>query len=206
MAKFNPYQVIADTLIASIEAGTPAWRCGWKKLGGALVRPVSGGSGKSYNGINVLLLWGSAQEQGFWSHEWHTYKGAKAKDGQVRKGEKGTKIVKWLFLPYKDAKTGKPQLDANGEPVTYAASTLRGHSLRSRTTTALRLATTSRTPRSSSTHGPPRLRFATAVTQRSIAQRKTTFSCHCSSSSRLRPSTSRPPSTRPYTARATSPG
>ena len=46
MAKFNPYQVIADTLIASIEAGTPAWRCGWKKLGGALVRPVSGGSGK----------------------------------------------------------------------------------------------------------------------------------------------------------------
>ena len=29
MAKFNPYQVITDTLIASIEAGTPAWRCGW---------------------------------------------------------------------------------------------------------------------------------------------------------------------------------
>ena len=120
MAAFNPYQVIADTLIASIEAGTPAWRCGWKKLGGALVRPVSGGSGKPYNGINVLLLWGSAQEQGFWSNEWHTYKGAQAKDGQVRKGEKGTKIVKWLFLPYKDAKTGKPQLDENGEPVTYA--------------------------------------------------------------------------------------
>lgn len=119
MAKFDPYQVIADTLIASIEEGTPAWRCGWKKLGGALTRPISGGSGNPYNGINVLLLWGSAQAQGFHSDTWHTYKGAKGKSGQVRKGEKGSRIIKWLFFPLKDTVTGQVKLDSNGEPMTF---------------------------------------------------------------------------------------
>ena len=119
MAKFDPYQVITDTLIASIEEGTPAWRCGWKKLGGALTRPVSGGSGNPYNGINVLLLWGSAQAQGFHSDTWHTYKGAKGKGGQVRKGEKGSRIIKWLFFPLKDTVTRQVKLDSNGEPMTF---------------------------------------------------------------------------------------
>ena len=119
MAKFDPYQVITDTLITSIEAGTPAWRCGWNKLGGALTRPISGGSGNPYNGINVLLLWCSGQAQGFHSDTWHTYKGAKGKSGQVRKGEKGSRIIKWLFFPLKDTVTGQVKLGPNGEPMTF---------------------------------------------------------------------------------------
>ncbi len=115
---FNPYQVITDTILASLEKGVQPWRKGWTALGGALSRPVSGGSGNPYNGINVLLLWAAQSERGYHSDTWHTYKGAQGKGGQVRKGEKGTRIVKWLFLPFKEK--GQVKLDANGEPVTFA--------------------------------------------------------------------------------------
>lgn len=117
MAKFNPYQVITDTLIASIEAGTPAWRCGWTKLGGVLTRPVSGSTGKHYSGVNVLMLWFSAMEQGFHSDVWHTYKGAASKNGQVRKGSKGTKVLRWVVSEKREK--GKPIIGSDGEPETY---------------------------------------------------------------------------------------
>lgn len=117
MAKFNPYQVITDTLIASIEAGTPAWRCGWKKLGGVLTRPISGSTGKPYSGINVVMLWFSAMEQGFHSDVWHTYKGAASKNGQVRKGSKGTKVLRWVVSEKREK--GKPIIGSDGEPETY---------------------------------------------------------------------------------------
>ncbi len=114
MAKFNPYQVITDTLIASIEAGTPAWRCGWTKLGGVLTRPVSGSTGKHYSGVNVLMLWFSAMEQGFHSDVWHTYRGAASKNGQVRKGSKGTKVLRWVVSEKREK--GKPIIGPAGEP------------------------------------------------------------------------------------------
>ena len=117
MARFNPYKVIADKLIASIEAGTPAWRCGWNQLGGALVRPVSGSTGKPYSGINVVMLWLSATEQGFHSDTWHTYKGAASKGGQVRKGSKGTKVLRWVVSEKREK--GKPVIGPDGEPETY---------------------------------------------------------------------------------------
>lgn len=117
MAKFNTYQGIADTLIASIEAGTPAWRCGWTKLGGVLTRPVSGSTGKHYSGVNVLMLWFSAMEQGFHSDVWHTYKGAASKNGQVRKGSKGTKVLRWVVSEKREK--GKPIIGSDGEPETY---------------------------------------------------------------------------------------
>jgi len=117
MAKFNTYQGIADTLIASIEAGTPAWRCGWTKLGGVLTRPVSGSTGKHYSGVNVLMLWFSAMEQGFHSDVWHTYRGAASKNGQVRKGSKGTKVLRWVVSEKREK--GKPIIGSDGEPETY---------------------------------------------------------------------------------------
>jgi antirestriction protein ArdC len=115
---FNPYKVITDTIIALLEKGVQPWRKGWTSLGGALSRPVSGGTGNPYNGINVLLLWAAQSECGYHSDTWHTYKGAQGKSGQVRKGEKGTRIVKWLFLPFKES--GQVKVDAKGEPVTFA--------------------------------------------------------------------------------------
>jgi antirestriction protein ArdC len=114
--KFDPYQVITDSIIDALEAGTPPWRAQWKGLGGSGLRPISGGSGNPYNGINVLLCWLAAMENGYWSNVWHTYKGAKGKGGQVRKGQKASvRIVKWLWFPKKDA-SGNVVIGKDGEP------------------------------------------------------------------------------------------
>ena len=116
MAKFNPYKVVTDIIIDSIEAGTPKWRKRWTG-GGSFNRPVSGATGDCYSGINVLLLWGAAIDNGYHSDVWHTYKGAQAKSGQVRKGEKGTRIVRWVTAQKKDK--GQPVIGSDGEPETY---------------------------------------------------------------------------------------
>ena len=115
--RLDAYQVITDSIITALEAGTQPWRAQWTGLGGCSLRPVSGGSGKDYRGINVLMCWATAQEAGYWSNAWHTYRGAKGKGGQVRRGERGTHIIKWLFVPRKD-KAGKPVFDSHGKPAT----------------------------------------------------------------------------------------
>ncbi len=115
--KFDPYQVITDSIIDALEAGTQPWRAQWKGLGGSTLRPLSGATGNPYKGINVLLCWATAHSMGYWSNQWHTYKGANGKGGQVRKGEKSTRIVKWLFFPKKDER-GQPVIGRDGQPVT----------------------------------------------------------------------------------------
>jgi len=115
--KFDPYQVITDSIIEALEAGTQPWRAQWQGLGGCTLRPISGGSGKEYRGINVLLCWATAQAMGYWSNQWHTYKGATEKGGQVRKGEKSTRIVFWKFYPKKDGR-GQPVIGPDGKPET----------------------------------------------------------------------------------------
>ena len=115
MAKFDPYQVITDSIIEALEAGTQPWRAQWQGLGGCSLRPISGSSGKPYRGINVLLCWLTSQSEGYWSNVWHTYRGAKGKGGQVRKGQSGTRIVKWLFFPKKDA-SGNVVIGKDGKP------------------------------------------------------------------------------------------
>lgn len=89
----DQYQEITNSIIMALEnVSAKKWSKPW---GGTT--PINGSTGKDYNGINVLLLWVATMGAGFTSQEWYTYKQAAALKGQVRKGEKGTKIC--FFRP-----------------------------------------------------------------------------------------------------------
>ena len=59
---------------------------------GRIIRPLRH-NGQAYSGINVLMLWASALEQGFTTPNWMTFKQAHDYGAHVRKGEHGTPVV-----------------------------------------------------------------------------------------------------------------
>lgn len=90
--KIDAYQRVTDNIIAALEKGTAPWERPW--VAGSSM-PRNGHSGYAYNGLNVLICWAS----GYADPRWYTFKQVQEYGkSHVRKGEKGTHIVKWLFL------------------------------------------------------------------------------------------------------------
>ncbi len=55
--------------------------------------PANAVTGRSYRGINVPILWASADSNGYPSHAWMTFKQALDHGAHVRKGERGAHVV-----------------------------------------------------------------------------------------------------------------
>ncbi len=55
--------------------------------------PKNASTGRTYSGINVLLLWGADVERGFGGQSWLSFGQALSLGGNVRKGERGTTVV-----------------------------------------------------------------------------------------------------------------
>ena len=91
---FDLYQHVTDTIVASLEAGTPAWRKPWTGDTGGAAFPRRA-NGEPYRGINVLMLWLTAADKGYRAAHWFTYRQAQDAGGQVRKGEKSATVVKY---------------------------------------------------------------------------------------------------------------
>lgn len=88
------YSSITSQLVAAIEAGAGEWRMPWHHKGTPVMRPTSA-VGRAYTGINRLVLWASADANGFASGTWATYQQWKSVGAQVRKGESGTHVILW---------------------------------------------------------------------------------------------------------------
>jgi len=88
------YTRITDKIIADLENGIRTWMKPWNagNTAGRITRPLRH-NGQPYSGINILMLWASAIEQGFSSPTWMTFKQALELDACVRKGEKGSLVV-----------------------------------------------------------------------------------------------------------------
>ncbi|MEW6394964.1 MAG: zincin-like metallopeptidase domain-containing protein [Pseudomonadota bacterium] len=88
------YQHVTDTIIRDLEQGTRPWTKPWTSSSSdtASMRPLRH-DGTPYRGINVLILWSEATEQGYTSSTWMTYLQAQALGAQVRKGERGATVV-----------------------------------------------------------------------------------------------------------------
>lgn len=99
-AKVDPYVLITDRIVASLEAGAVPWHKPWSARD---EQPRSLSSGKPYQGINVFMLLLTQWAEGYSSPWWGTYKQIGERGGQVRRGEKGTPVVFWRILEVKDA-------------------------------------------------------------------------------------------------------
>jgi len=86
--KLNVYEVVTDRILASLAAGVAPWKSPY--LAGVGF-PVNFSTGKKYRGVNVFLL----STAGFSSPFWLTYRQAQELGGNVRKGEKGSTVVKY---------------------------------------------------------------------------------------------------------------
>ncbi|ENQ9727842.1 ArdC family protein [Yersinia enterocolitica] len=91
-------QTVTDSIIAALETGVKPWACPWQRTPGMSGLPSNYATGMGYSGMNIMLLWCSASEQGFNDSRWMTYKQAKAEGGQVRKGEHGTTAIFYTML------------------------------------------------------------------------------------------------------------
>jgi len=90
------YQQVTNQIIAQLEKGVAPWKRPWASIDGGF--PKNAASGHSYRGMNVLLLWSTAEKKGFDSNHWGTFRQWKSLGGHVNKGEHGTKIIYWNVI------------------------------------------------------------------------------------------------------------
>lgn len=110
-------QELADKIIKAVEENRAPWQQEWTT--GANSAAFNGKSEQKYRGVNAVNLAMVQAAQGYERNDWYTYKQASELGGQVRKGEKGTRIELWRFTETQDLtdENGKPMFDKDGKPI-----------------------------------------------------------------------------------------
>ena len=80
------YQKVTDEIIAALEKGVLPWVRPWRE--GEPVVPMNALSGRFYHGINIPLLWNSAERQGYENDRWLTFTQIRNAGGNIHKGER----------------------------------------------------------------------------------------------------------------------
>ncbi|KAB2751877.1 DUF1738 domain-containing protein [Brucella anthropi] len=91
----NLYDDITSKIITELEQGRLPWVQPWGKSPNTapLGLPKNASTGRTYSGINILILWGAVIQHGFPSQSWLTFRQALSLGGNVMKGERGTTVV-----------------------------------------------------------------------------------------------------------------
>lgn len=95
-ARADLYDEVTSRIIAELEAGRVPWVQPWGRPDSAAAAPGlprNALTGRSYSGINILILWGAVIERGWSSQAWLTFRQAIQAGGAIRKGEHGTTVV-----------------------------------------------------------------------------------------------------------------
>ena len=90
-AKPNLYDEVTAGIVAELEQGRAPWVQPWVTPGAktGLGLPKNALTGRSYSGVNILILWHHVARAGFATQTWLTYRQAQEMGGQVMKGERG---------------------------------------------------------------------------------------------------------------------
>lgn len=106
MAKFDAYQMATDRITALLEQGLTPWAQPWINV---LNCAWSGSTGKPYSLLNQMLLIdldkhfaNMAEAMDDVRGEWVTYKQAQQRGGNVKRGEKGRKVLFYTPLQIKE--------------------------------------------------------------------------------------------------------
>lgn len=88
------YERVTARIIADLEQGVRTWLRPWnaEHAAGRITKPLRA-NGTPYRGINIIMLWAAAMEQGFAAPIWLTFRQALDLGAHVRKGEKGSLVV-----------------------------------------------------------------------------------------------------------------
>jgi len=121
MTRKDIYQTVTNQIIEQLDKGTVPWHQPWSG-NGTDARPVNYATGKCYSGINVWLLQIAANTNKYGSHYWMTYKQAKSKGGNVKRGEHGTQIIYWRIVE-------RQTRNDSGEQVTESYPLLRSYTV-----------------------------------------------------------------------------
>ena len=108
--RLDVHQAITQKIVAAIEAGAGTFEMPWHRPGVALVLPKNASTDKAYRGSNILSLWIDAEAKKFEHPVWATFKQWLELEAPVRKGEKGSLIVKYgEWVPKEPSHGGKPE-------------------------------------------------------------------------------------------------
>jgi len=94
------YEEVSNRIIAELERGAAPWVKPWSATAGAN-SPCNAVTNRPYSGCNVILLW-LARDRGWPTPRFLTFKQAIEAGGNVRKGERGTKVIFVKQLQIKD--------------------------------------------------------------------------------------------------------
>ncbi len=105
--KHSLYDEVTVRIIAELEAGRAPWVQPWGTPGAkaGLGLPKNALTGRTYSGVNILILWHHIARAGFATQSWLTYRQAQEMGGHVMKGERGvTACHADTFIPMAERK------------------------------------------------------------------------------------------------------
>ncbi|GEM_PF-4219601 len=82
----NLYDEITGKIIAELEVGRFPWVQPWGTASAKapLGLPRNAATGRSYSGINILILWGAVVQHGFPGQGWLTYRQAVRRESRMK--------------------------------------------------------------------------------------------------------------------------
>lgn len=92
-------ELLSQQFIAALGQGMLPWTACWRQE-----RPLNAITGKSYRGVNAVVLSFLSQQRGYSDPRWCTFHQAKERGWQVMKGAKGAPVEYWAYYDTKEKK------------------------------------------------------------------------------------------------------
>lgn len=127
--KNSLYVRVTKQFLDALRNGTTPWIKPWIEQSYSSI-PVNAITERTYSGINVTILWTTANDRGFCSDRWLTFNQASNVGGRIRKGQKGTVAILFRDIRVKSKRGLTDQTSTEeDEPVVRKLRLIRSYTL-----------------------------------------------------------------------------